>query len=191
MKNALDIILKATDTATNVLQRLRKLNDTGGPTIKTKPIDAWRAVHDALELVDFQLRKRFIRVSKARSRPFVILGNRHSLVQVFVNIFINSMHAMPDGGDLQIGVSKVDDMLEITVRDTGPGVPDHVLPRVTEPLFTTKGDAGSGLGLSICKEIVEFEHGGELVIGNHAAGGLEVLVRLPAGTENNETEKKS
>ena len=54
-----------------------------------------------------------------------------------------------------------------------------MLPRVTEALFTTKGKDGSGLGLSICKEIIEIEHGGEMRVQNHSKGGVEVTLILP------------
>ncbi len=190
MKGALEVILKATNTATDVLQRFRKLN-SGEQKAVHKPIDVWQALEEAIELVDFQLRKRFIRVSKVKSQKLLVPGNKHSFVQIFVNLFINSMHAMPDGGDIQVGVQQKDGNAVISVRDTGPGVPEKILHRLTEPLFTTKGAAGSGLGLSICKEIVEFEHGGELAICNHARGGLEVLITLPLNVPEPEERRTS
>jgi signal transduction histidine kinase len=190
MKYALGIILKAGGTATNVLQRFRKLNDAPSPKMKTKPIDVSQALVNALELVEFQFRKHFIRVNTFRGKAYMIDGNRHSLVQVFVNIFINSMHAMPDGGDIQISAREDGETVEIMIRDTGPGVPEEILPRLTEPMFSTKGAEGSGLGLSICKEIIEFEHAGELLIRNHSGGGLEVVIRLPLAIEKASSEKK-
>ncbi|MFT3724540.1 MAG: ATP-binding protein [Hyphomonadaceae bacterium] len=106
---------------------------------------------------------------------------RHALVQVFVNLFLNSLHVMPDGGELHLSVTSKGENVQISVRDSGPGIPQDILHRVTEPLFTTKGREGSGLGLAICKEIVEIENGGELVLQNHSKGGTEVLVTLPGG----------
>jgi signal transduction histidine kinase len=106
-------------------------------------------------------------------------GNRHAFVQVFVNLFINSMYAMPDGGEIYVNIVGDSDKIEVRVRDTGTGIPEDILPRVSEALFTTKGKMGSGLGLSICKEIVEIEHAGELSIVNHPKGGVEVTLCLP------------
>ena len=105
--------------------------------------------------------------------------HRHAFVQVFVNLFLNSMHVLANGGEIHVQFNSKDENYEISVRDTGPGIPEDVLPHVSKALFTTKGKEGSGLGLAICKEIVEIEHGGELIIQNHPKGGTEVLLRLP------------
>jgi signal transduction histidine kinase len=179
MKQALDIILKASDTAAHVLRRFRKLHDSGEALPAHESFDVQVAVDEAVELLEFQFRKRYIRMIRSKAVPFMMMGNRHAFVQVFVNLFINSMHAMPDGGELHISTAAGSDYNQITIRDTGLGIPEKVLPHVTEALFTTKGSHGSGLGLSICKEIIEIEHGGEILIANHPKGGVEVTLRLP------------
>jgi signal transduction histidine kinase len=185
MKSALDVILKASDTASNVLRRFRKMHDSAEQLPAHAKFDMRLAMEEAVELLEFQFRKRYIRVLRKNAESFIIKGNRHAFVQVFVNLFINSMHAMGEGGDINIQMGRKGDRYEISVRDTGSGIPEDILPRVTEPLFTTKGNESSGLGLAICKEIVEIEHGGEMVVRNHQKGGVEVLIRLPA------EEKKS
>jgi signal transduction histidine kinase len=179
MKNALDVVLKAADTASNILYRFRELNGGAQKTQSKQKFDVWGALEEANELLEFQFRKRYIRVVKKNVQSVEISALRHSLVQVFVNLFINSIHAMPDGGELRLYVEAKKSAVQIRVVDTGPGIPEDILPRVTEPLFTTKGKMGSGLGLAICKEIVEIEHRGEFVIQNHAKGGLEVSITLP------------
>jgi signal transduction histidine kinase len=111
--------------------------------------------------------------------PILVVGQKHSLVQVFVNLFMNALYVMPTGGSLELKVESLSDWVQVSVHDSGPGIPEDILPRVTEALFTTKGSEGSGLGLAICKEIIEIEHEGELVVRNHPQGGAEILVRLP------------
>ena len=179
MRAALEIILKASDTASDVLRRFRKLYGSDEKMPDHVSFDLQLAVDEAFELLEFQLRKHYIRMIRPKAVEFQLLGNRHALVQVFVNLFINSMHAMPNGGEIQIHVASGPEFNQITVRDTGAGIPETDLPRVTEALFSTKGGRGSGLGLSICKEIIEIEHGGELLIANHPKGGVEVTIRLP------------
>lgn len=189
MKAALDVILKASDTAANVLRRFRKLHDSyeSGPV--HEPFEIGMALEESIELLDFQFRKRYIRVVRQKVNLLSFKGNRHAFVQVFVNLFINSMHAMTDGGEIQVQIAALKDILEIRVRDTGPGIPEAVLPRVAEALFTTKGPQGSGLGLAICKEIIEIEHGGEMLVTNHPKGGVEVTLRLPLNLDETPEEE--
>jgi signal transduction histidine kinase len=104
------------------------------------------------------------------------------LEQALVEIVSNALDAMPSGGRLRIGAS-VDGhgagtgYVTIEVTDTGPGIPDHVLPSVCEPFFTTRQE-GTGLGLAIAKRYVE-QNGGRLEITSHP-GATSVRVRLPA-----------
>lgn len=189
MKNALDVILKASDTATNILKRFRTLHGSAESLPAPVLLDIWPTLEEALELMEFQFRKRHILVKKSKPEFMPVMGHRHSLVQVFVNLFMNAMHAMEQGGELRLSVSDQGDALQVSVHDSGPGIPESVLPRVIEPLFTTKKE-GSGLGLAIVKEIVEIEHGGELLVQNHPKGGAEILVRFPKASKDNPPKGK-
>ncbi|MGE0527575.1 MAG: ATP-binding protein [Bdellovibrionales bacterium] len=190
MKTALEVILKASDTASDILYRFRRLHgsdEAAGASISA--FNVWSVLDEAIELLEFQFRKRYIHVRLPKERPEVVLtGNRHAFAQVFVNLFINSMHVLENGGDIHIRVQQSSTDVKIFIRDTGPGIPEDILPRVTEPLFTTKGAEGSGLGLAICREIVEIEHGGKLQLQNHPKGGLEVMLEIPR-EEEAENEK--
>jgi len=180
LKNALELILKASDTAASILKRFRTLHGSAEKPTAPTLVDVWQTLGEALELVEFQFKKRMIHVKKARPEATLLVGQKHSLVQVFVNLFMNAMYVMPQGGDIKIKVTNSPEWVEISIHDSGPGIPEDILPKVTDALFTTKGSEGSGLGLAICKEIVEIEHQGELVVQNHPKGGAEILVRLPA-----------
>jgi len=179
MRVALDVILKAGDTASHILRRFRTMQDSSknDPDMEIK--DIWVSIDESLELLEFQLKKRYINVVRGKKIPMPIKANHHALTQVFVNIFINAIHAMPSGGEIHIRLNNQSDKLQISIRDTGPGIPEEILPRVTEPLFTTKGSEGSGLGLAICKELIEVDHAGEFRIANHVKGGVEVSIELP------------
>jgi signal transduction histidine kinase len=104
--------------------------------------------------------------------------------QALVEIVSNALDAMPQGGRLRIGASSngagaSPGEVAIEVADTGPGIPDQVLPSVCEPFFTTRPD-GTGLGLAIAKRYVE-QNGGRLEIVSRP-GGTTVRIRLPAAT---------
>lgn len=183
MKAALEVILKASDTAANVLRKFRKLHDAEEVDRPQMPFNMRLAIEEAIELMEFQFRKNYVRIHRPTVDMLMVKGNRHSFVQVFVNLFINSMHAMKDGGEIFVELREDAEAFHIHVRDTGPGIPEEILPQVTQALFTTKGTQGSGLGLAICKEIVEIEHGGQLTVQNHAKGGAEVIFQLPKTEE--------
>lgn len=189
LKAALEIILKAGDTATSVLKRFRRLNNAVEAAPEMKIVDLVQPVEEALELMEFRFRRHLITVDKTGLIKLGAEVNRNSLIQVLVNLFINAMHAMPDGGKIYLSIAPAEDnQVCIKVRDTGAGIPEDILPRVIEPLFTTKGEGGSGLGLAICKEIVEIEHNGEFRIENHPQGGVEVSLRLPVSQQEDENE---
>jgi signal transduction histidine kinase len=98
-----------------------------------------------------------------------------------VNVFENALEALVETPDLahpRITVSTaIGEQIEIAITDTGPGIPADILPRVFEPLFSTRG-FGTGLGLATAKQIVEH-HKGEIAIGCGPEGGARVSIRLP------------
>ncbi len=99
--------------------------------------------------------------------------------QVLVHLIRNSVEAMPKGGKLILEVRKLEDVVEIYVRDTGSGITEINIDRITDPFFTTK-TFGTGMGLALVKRIVK-DHGGSLDIRNREQGGTEVCVTLPLG----------
>jgi two-component system, NtrC family, sensor kinase len=103
--------------------------------------------------------------------------DRGLLRQALLNLVKNGMEALSRGGELTLVSQRYDDTVELSVNDTGAGIPDEVARRLFEPFFTTKPQ-GSGLGLSITRQITE-EHGGELRWENRAGGGARFSLRLP------------
>jgi len=184
LRSALEIILKAGDTATTVLRRFRKLNNAVEAAPEFKETDLRQTFEEALELMEFRFRRHLVEVVKDDLQPIKAFVNRNALIQVLVNLFINAMHAMPSGGKLYLSIGQNEDNAVLQVRDTGSGIPEDILPKVMEPLFTTKGNDGSGLGLAICKEIIEIEHNGEFKIENHPETGVLVTLTLPLRPED-------
>ncbi len=104
------------------------------------------------------------------------------LRQVFDNLLKNAVEAMPAGGTIRIGTSESDGQFVVTISDTGPGIPEHALPHLFTPFFTTKQvGQGTGLGLSVCYGIVKM-HGGSITARNRPEGGacFEIAIRDPA-----------
>jgi signal transduction histidine kinase len=84
---------------------------------------------------------------------------------------------MPDGGSISISVGKKGDLAKISVKDTGVGIPEEILPKLFLPLFTTRSK-GVGLGLSVCKRMVDAM-GGEIAISTRLGEGTEAVIEIP------------
>ena len=100
-----------------------------------------------------------------------------------LNLVLNAVDAMPNGGRLRLCGSEVDDAVEITIADSGAGISVTALDHLCEPFFTTKSH-GTGLGLAIVDRITEA-HGGDLRVGNCPDGGAEFTLRLPLAPAHN------
>jgi signal transduction histidine kinase len=117
-----------------------------------------------------------------------VQGDPVQLQQVLLNLLINARHAMLGrGGSLSIRATGLEEgrQLKLQVIDTGPGIPEKLLPKIFQPFFTTKGTAkkgeakGTGLGLAICKEIVEH-HQGRIEVESSLGKGTTFTLYLPA-----------
>ena len=107
-----------------------------------------------------------------------IAGQRDRLKQAILNIAINALDAMSDGGALELVLEARPEEAEVWIRDTGPGIPEEMLRRVFDMHFTTK-TTGTGIGLYVARSIVEA-HGGEIRVENRPGRGSEFRLRLPA-----------
>jgi signal transduction histidine kinase len=106
-------------------------------------------------------------------------GNPRNLQQVFLNLIMNAMQAMPDGGDLTIQGSREGDFIRVAVRDTGVGIAAEDMDQIFEPFFTTKqAGEGTGLGLSVSYSIIE-KHGGRIDVQSRVGEGTTFFVLLP------------
>ncbi len=111
----------------------------------------------------------------------VIIGNRHRLEQVLVNLFINATDAIETqgNGDLYIRASSDSETVNLVVEDSGPGIPEDSLKKMWDAFYTTKPkDVGTGLGLSITKGIIE-DHHGTITAENRDQGGARFSISLP------------
>jgi signal transduction histidine kinase len=100
------------------------------------------------------------------------------LRQVLSNLVANALNQMPEGGTLGMSASQARDLVWLEVTDTGPGIPDDRLERVFERFVKSGDSTGSGLGLSIARDLVEA-HGGSIAAANRAEGGAVFTIELP------------
>ena len=109
-----------------------------------------------------------------------ITADVNQIRQVFINILINAAQAMPDGGDLIITTGKVkfEDRVQITVQDTGIGIPAEMINKVFDPFYTSKKGHGTGLGLSISYSYIK-SHKGDVRIASTVNKGTTVTIILP------------
>jgi signal transduction histidine kinase len=147
--------------------------------------DVVRLVDEALLLCEKDLSKHRVQVEKkyvGRPEAPVVPGQ---IEQIFVNLVINARQAMPDGGRLKVEVRENHraQMVEVRVSDTGVGIPPAQLRLIFEPFYTTKqpdenGHGGTGLGLSVCRQIIE-QHHGRIRVESVLGRGSTFTVKLP------------
>lgn len=120
-----------------------------------------------------------------------VMVDRHMIEQVLMNLVLNAVQAMKDGGALTIRTFVVEGVCLVEVRDTGSGIPPAVLPRIFDPFFTTKSEGeGTGLGLSVSLGIVE-RHGGKIVVDSEVGKGTTFTLYLPVSRERSLMERVS
>ncbi len=150
------------------------------------PVDVSISIRRSLAMLSERAKKMEVRiVDNIDERVPLVEANADEMEQVFLNLFLNSLDALPNGGSLTVSISTAGERLSngqrclaIIVEDSGVGIPDEVRSRIFEPFFTTKGEQrGTGLGLAICLGIVT-SHGGEIDIESEPGRGTAFRVKL-------------
>ena len=183
-----DGIVEEVDRIDHIITGLLSLSKS--TELKISRVDLGDIVHQTLLLLEPELRGRRIAVEEDITPDSTMIdGDAAQLKQLFLNILLNSIQAMPDGGKILLRMTQSAQggdqptnhrLLSISVADTGKGIAEADLSRVFDPFFTTK-EEGTGLGLSISYGIVS-KHGGEIQIASSTAGpgrGTTVTVHLP------------
>lgn len=174
-------------TANSEVERLivtmRQMLDFSRPSTGDRTsTDLNALIETVLFLIDKQLQKQNIQIKKrfAQNLPNVIVA-RNQIQQVFLNIILNAMEVMPDGGKIEIQSRQNGNHVEVSFADSGPGIPEEHHSRIFEPFMSTKNQ-GTGLGLSVSYNITEA-HGGKLELvassGRKRKRGACFRVTLP------------
>jgi two-component system NtrC family sensor kinase len=110
---------------------------------------------------------------------FPIRVNPDQIQQVFLNLMLNAIDVMPEGGRIDISMKTKDDVVEIGFHDSGPGIDNTIIDKIFDPFFTTKPlGKGTGLGLSICYGIIK-EHNGTITARSEKGAGTTFSISLP------------
>jgi signal transduction histidine kinase len=147
-----------------------------------EPVAPQALIQDSLVLVRHLLKTGNIAIEQHLESTRQITCNKNELQQVVINLLVNAIQAMPDGGVLRIGVEDWDEAdmpvgIRIVVSDTGPGISQADLDKLFEPFFTAKKPGGTGLGLWVSKNLVE-RYGGRLTAASSVGQGAQFAVWL-------------
>jgi signal transduction histidine kinase len=137
-----------------------------------------KLVEELLGSLAPQLAAQSIRATADVPEDRPVTADRDMLRRAVLNLLLNALDAMPDGGLLRVRASAGPEGLQLAVADTGPGLSDDARRRAFEPFFTTK-PGGTGLGLAIVCRIAEV-HGGEVTAANGPDRGATFTLRIPA-----------
>jgi signal transduction histidine kinase len=184
---ALEKILKGSHRAATIISSM--LGFARNTSTQREQTDLVALVEELLVLTDKDLSKHRIQVEKkyhGRPKGYVVPAQ---IEQVLLNLIINARQAMPRGGRLTIEIRENvrTGMVELSVADTGIGIPPERLRLIFEPFYTTKepdanGHGGTGLGLSVCRQIIE-QHNGRIRVESLVGKGSTFTVKLPTNPE--------
>src|SRR6185369_3203282 len=180
----LDIIQTAAEDAAATVRRIQTFARKSAVK-EFELVDVASLVNDAVEIT----RTRWQNEARVRGLEYEVIletetghftyGSASELREVFVNVIVNAVDAMPRGGKLRITCHRKNGRLELHFRDNGMGMADDVQQKIFEPFFSTKGAHGTGLGLSVSYSIIE-RHSGSIRVVSEPGAGTDFTIELPA-----------
>lgn len=167
------------DKCIDVTTRLLKLSVNQSGQLRMVPLRT--AIEETVSLLSFEAEKAKIEIAlRLPAKEVSVMVTDADLRLVILNLMQNAFHAMPDGGKLTIQASADDKWVDLEVSDTGVGIKPEMIGRIFQPFFSSRADgvSGSGIGLTICKGIVE-KSGGAIDAISRFGEGAKFIVRLP------------
>ena len=183
-RRCLEMLRTSAKDAASVVSRLREFYRPAGTDEEFPIVDLAKIVQQAVSLTEPKWRRQTqakgltVEVTMEMKASPIIAGEESALREVLTNLIFNAVDAMPAGGRIELETSIEGADAVIQVRDTGSGMSESVRQRCLEPFFSTKGELGTGLGLSMVYGIVE-RHRGKLEIQSAAGQGTTFIIRLP------------
>jgi two-component system NtrC family sensor kinase len=142
-------------------------------------VDLRENLREIISLIDYKLKAMSIELEADMAPVASIWAQGERLQQVFINIILNALDAMPDGGRLRVELGETSTEAIVAISDTGTGIKEQHLPRIFDPFYTTKGvGKGTGLGLSISYAIIN-EHEGRIDVQSEVGKGTKFTIFLP------------
>ncbi len=179
VKHYLQIVDSQIDICIEVAQRLLKFSTPSGRNSQLVALND--AVKETVSLLAYESQSRQIEIkthlTESENRVLASESDIHMLV---LNLMQNAFHAMPQGGVIDISVHRIDHNVQLTIQDTGKGIPIQIINKIFDPFFSHRADGvkGTGLGLAISQSIVT-RYQGRIEASNHPQGGAQFTVTLP------------
>jgi signal transduction histidine kinase len=142
-------------------------------------INLEKIVNNCLIMIQNQIKDRIEIIKHFCKEEYLLIGNEGKLHQAVLNVLVNAFQAIEARGTIIIETKVRENFIELIIKDNGSGIEKHILPKITDPFFTTKSPGkGTGLGLSITYSIIK-EHGGKLEFYSEPGNGTKVTISLP------------
>jgi two-component system NtrC family sensor kinase len=151
-----------------------------------KPFNLYKTINKALSLAEYKLEKSGVEIKKNfEEKSIDCVGDSQHIEQVIINLILNAVDAMPQGGKLYISSFLDNSTACIAVEDTGVGILPENLGKIFDPFFSTKEPGkGTGLGLSVSYNIIK-EHGGDISVESEKNKGAKFIITLPLSIKEN------
>jgi signal transduction histidine kinase len=178
VKKGLKTIVAQVERITRVMNQL--LTFARRKPREPRPVALEQVIDNSLEMFRERLSNHRVDVSTDIDPGCTtVVADSDQMNQVLINLIMNAIHAMPQGGTLRVGLRPERDMVKLTISDTGHGIPKEVVEKIFEPFFTTKEfGKGTGLGLTVVKGIIE-EHQGSIAVESEEGKGTTFTILLP------------
>ncbi len=182
IKKGLATIIAQVERITKIMNQL--LTFARRRPIERKPMDLKKTIADCLDIVQERLKQHRVEVETSYAEPLPLVhADPDQMSQVLLNLVLNAIQAMPEGGRLSLALEPEGPGMKLSVADTGSGMPAETLNKIFDPFFTTKDvGAGTGLGLTVVHGIVE-DHGGAIHVYSVPGRGTTFTIHLPIHRE--------
>jgi len=184
LKQGLEVIEKAASDGAETVRRVQEFSSIRADDREFIQVDLNEVVSDALDFTrarwkgEAELKGIKIRIKKELSPISPIMGKPSELREVLTNLINNALDAMPQGGRIKIKTFKEDKCICLKVEDTGTGMPAHIMERIFDPFYTTKGPQATGLGMSLSYGIIT-RHRGTISVDSQEGKGTIFTIKIP------------
>jgi signal transduction histidine kinase len=174
--NRLETVQKETSRLREILDDF--LRYAGRITLDRKPTELNQLLDELIDFFSPQAALQRVQLRQRRSdQPIMANIDPKLIKQAVLNLVLNGMHAMPNGGEMILAASQADGVAKIEIIDTGSGIPPETQAKIFQAYYSTK-KGGTGLGLAMAKRIAE-EHGGRLSVSSEMGKGSDFAINLP------------
>jgi signal transduction histidine kinase len=181
-ESEINLVDKIVDTINHLNSRVEQILGFARPvslTVRSENLN--QIINDILDLLRPQLTANKVEVRLSLGQPFFVSIDESSMRGALMNLMLNAIEAMPQGGTLSVAAEQVDEMIRLEIADTGQGMSEEEAKKILEPFYTTKPQ-GLGLGMPYAKRIID-QHGGKISLSSRPGEGTTISVTLPAGRQ--------